>query len=69
MTNLCVPYANLWAEPMENDHFQAVLKLLDAWVYSEMSTIHFTGSLTFTKDLKTTDLFNSMQNFNYKFEF
>ena len=44
----------------ENDHFQAVFRLLNARNYAEMSKLYSIGSLTFAKDSKNAKGFISM---------
>ena len=53
----------------ENGHFQAVFRLLNASIYSEMSKIHFKGPLTFAKDSKNAKGFISMLNCSKNFNF
>ena len=45
----------------ENGHFQAVFRLKNALIYTEMSKSHFKGPLTFAKDSKNAKGFISMQ--------
>ena len=58
---MCFPYAKIQAKLEENGHFQAVFKLQNASIYSEMSKIHLKGPLTFAKDSKNAKGFISMQ--------